>query len=345
MSGQFGARVAICVPVRDEAATLPALLRAIALQQQCGHSIIACFHFDGCEDDSETVVDRHASALGLMVTSSRSEPSEDANAGRARRAAMRLGLDLARDRDVLLSTDADSVPHRDWVSRAVRSLETCDLVAGRVVRGDGGASSGQSRVERYYDRLYRYRRAIDPVPWESGGTHHFTGGANLGFRASVYRALGGFSPIPSGEDAAMVDDASRAGFRVRHDPAPVVETSARRDGRAPGGLATSLRQFDACGGASARVAHPRDASWQYHGHADARRSFAHLAEAAAVNRLSMRLGLSRDHLVGVARDCPNAEAFAMRVVPAAPGADRLVTLSEAELALATLERDLTGQAA
>lgn len=345
MIGSRTVRVAVCVPVRNEEATLPAFLRAVARQEWSGPALTLCVHFDGCTDASEAIVDRSAARLGLATASSRSPAGPDANAGRARRAAMLLGLDRSGDGDILLSTDADSVPRDDWVMRAVRSLETCDVVAGRVVREDQGASGAQSRVERYYDRLYRYRRAIDPVPWEAGATHHFTGGANLGFRASAYRALGGFPPIACGEDAVMVDDASRAGLRVRRDPAPLVQTSARREGRATGGLAASLRQFDACGGTSARVAHPACASWQYHGHAHARRSFAQLGDPAMANRLSLRLGLSPDHLLGVARDCPNAEAFAMRVVPAAPGSDRLVTLDEAEQALAMLERDVTGKAA
>ncbi|MEJ8630705.1 hypothetical protein P0F65_14135 [Sphingomonas sp. I4] len=53
--------------------------------------------------------------------------------------------------------------------------------------------------------------------------------------------------------------------------------------------------------------------------------------------LGDRLGLTPDHILGVARDCPNAQAFAMRVVPSSPGAGVLVTLSEAEALLTELE--------
>jgi len=53
--------------------------------------------------------------------------------------------------------------------------------------------------------------------------------------------------------------------------------------------------------------------------------------------------LTGDHVIGVARDCPNAEAFAMRVVPALPDIPD-VTLVEAEHALATLENQLCEQA-
>ena len=57
-----------------------------------------------------------------------------------------------------------------------------------------------------------------------------------------------------------------------------------------------------------------------------------------------RIGLDADHILGVARDCPNAEAFAMRVVPAAP-LQQLVPLIEAEQALAGFEHAICDQAA
>ena len=52
--------------------------------------------------------------------------------------------------------------------------------------------------------------------------------------------------------------------------------------------------------------------------------------------LSNAIGLTMDHLLGVARDCPNAEAFAMRVVPTPPGGMRQAPLAIAEAALDVL---------
>ena len=64
----------------------------------------------------------------------------------------------------------------------------------------------------------------------------------MAMRADIYAALGGFPPLASGEDARLVDDAARAGFRVRHDAASWVHSSARRDGRALDCLAADLRE-------------------------------------------------------------------------------------------------------
>ena len=47
--------------------------------------------------------------------------------------------------------------------------------------------------------------------------------------------------------------------------------------------------------------------------------------------------LSADHILGVARDCPNGEAFAMRIVPAPMAHDAMVSLATAEDRLGELE--------
>ncbi len=251
---------------------------------------------------------------------------------------MAMGLAALPDCDSLLfTTDADSSPRPDWITTGVAALQVADVVAGRIIRLNSCADPEQSRLEGYYDRLYRYRRLIDPVPWEACTTHHFTGGANLAFRTSTYRTLGGFKTLPSGEDAAMLDHASRSGFRVRRDGALVVETSSRRHGRAVQGLASTLRALDR--GALPLVAHPCSAAWQWHEQAAARQAFAKVGQRDVRTRLGERWRLSGDHVLGVARDCPNAEAFAMRIVPAPTKYADPVTLPAAEEVLASLEAD------
>lgn len=322
-------RVAICVPARNEAALLPALLDSVAALDLGGVDAVVCIHLDSCDDSSAALLSGAALRLPISLHVGHGR-QEQPNAGRARGAAMALGLATLGDRPdaLLLSTDADSRPRRDWVQAAVHALTLSDVAAGRVVSDAGGL---QARVERYYDRLHAYRRAIDPVPWEPvNGTHH-GGAANLAMRASTYGALGGFAWLPAGEDARLLDDAARAGFRVRRDPAMVVETSARRRGRAPGGLADALRALDVTG--LPKLQHPDAAAWQYGRHAAARAAFG-----GDLRPLATLIGVPVAQLDEVARDCPNAESFATRAVPAAPDADRRVSLPDAERALDELER-------
>ena len=117
-------------------------------------------------------------------------------------------------------------------------------------------------------------------------------------------------------------------------PAVIVRTSSRREGRARGGLADHLRALDRGSGGDPRcVAHPADAVWQYRGHAAARAAWPALSQPGAVARLAAMLAVAPDHVLRVASAAANAEAFATHVVPAAPGAERLVPLAEAERAL------------
>ena len=324
------ADIAICVPVRDEAESLPVHLDALLRQIDLGRAAVhLCFFLDGCTDGSEAILrQRQAGStrkIHLCVDADRTPP----NAGHARRHAMNLGLRaLDGAGGLLLTTDADSVPADDWVARTCDALAQADVVAGRIVRSNDRPSPQQDRLDRYYDRLFSLRRQLDPVPWESDAPHHQVGGANLGFRSEAYQAVGGFCALPTGEDARIVDDAARAGYRVRRDRVPVVHTSARRVGRARGGLACALAALEEDEN-SATVAHPEDVVWQYRLHAAARIAF----DEHAVARLAEPLSLSADHLAGVARDCPNSEAFAMRIVPTPPRGMRHVMLRKAEALL------------
>ncbi|WP_263282653.1 glycosyltransferase [Sphingomonas nostoxanthinifaciens] len=294
--------------------------------------ITICLLLDACTDDSVALAasyrarSRHQIDIADAI-------SVNANAGRARHRAMAMGQAALSARDgLLLTTDSDTAPARDWLRVMVSALAGSDVVAGRIKRQSVRPSQLQDRLEFYYDELFALRRRLDPVSWEANRTHHFCGGANLGIRLRAYEMLGGFTPVPSGEDAKLVDDASRAGLRVRRDAASVVYTSDRREGRATGGLASALRELDEGAAANIEVTHPADAAWQYAMQAIARAAYDDERPAS----LEAALGFTRDHVRGVRRDCPNAEAFAMRIVPEAPAGMRSVSLPTAEVELARI---------
>jgi hypothetical protein len=250
------------------------------------------------------------------------------------------GSGPSRSPRVLLSTDADSGPAHDWVATNLAALDQADLVAGRILLSEAPALLVQARLTAYYDRLYRYRRRMDPIAWEDKATHHWTSACSLAMRADTYRELNGFEPLPRGEDADLADRAWRAGYRLRRDARVVVHTSARRHGRAEGGFATMLACLDA-DAALPRVAHPEDEAWRYERHAQARRSFAE----GHLHALATSLHLSQDDIDRVAAEVPNANAFAARVVGAPPGGMRAISLAHAEVALAALDTDVLEGAA
>ena len=334
------AGVAICVPVRNERASLPGLLAAIARQQPCpAGPPTVCLLFDGCSDGSEALAAALAPALPFRLLTATRPTASEPNAGRARRAAMEIGLAAlpAQADAALLTTDADTLPAPDWMAQSCAALLEAELVCGHVARDGDRPSLLQDRIDAHFDRLYDFRRDLDPVPWEPRPAHHYTAGASMGFRTGAYRALGGFAPRAAAEDAGIVDAAGRAGLRVRRDRGVRVTTSSRRVGQVRNGMADHLRSLDADASPDAvRVGHPNDAAWQHRGQAIARRAFEAGGRAPDLDRLAARIGLAARAVREVAEAAPNAEAFAMRVVPAAPGADRLVSLPDAERALAAL---------
>jgi hypothetical protein len=320
--------IAVAVPLRDEADGVAALVASLAAQADVPPFTL-CLLFDNCTDDSEAVARAAAARAGLRLVAARMDDGAPPSAGRARATAMSLALPHAAG-GLLLTTDADSVPAPGWVAATVEGLARAELVFGRVRRA-GPPAPLQDRVERYYDGLHSLRRRLDPVLWEDALTHHASGAASLGIRADSYRALGGFPALGSGEDAALADAAARAGLRVRRDARAEVVTSARRHGRAAGGMAAGLAAHDA--GVLPYVAHPADEAWRYRRHARARA--AH--ERGAVAALAAAWGEAPERLSSLAADCPNGEAFAARSVIDPPGGMRHVPLGIAERALAGLD--------
>ena len=322
----------VAVPVRNEGARLRRLLVALALQRKAPPFAL-CILFDACTDDSRSVVAALADLLPFPIISECDDHGDHPNAGRARAKAAALAVAVQRGA-ALLTTDADSEPYPDWLAANVDALGHADLVAGRILLGDSANVSVQSRLIRYYDRLYAIRRAIDPVVWEDEVSHHWTSGASMAFRPGAYQAIGGFAPIPRGEDADIADRAWRLGFRLRRDARVTVRTSSRRRGRAPGGFAAGLALLDKTGDLPL-VGHPEDELWRYRRHAEARRAF----DAGVPCAPASSLGINATELRRVAVECANADAFAARVVGVPPGGMRQVSLAHAEVLLAATAGD------
>lgn len=326
-----GFPIAVGVPIRNEVERLPILLRALSAQRDAPQFAVALF-FDNCVDGSEALVSAASGSVPFRIVTDRCRSGGAANAGLARRRAMALAAGAAPF-GTLMTTDADSQPAADWISANVRGLQAADIVAGRIVHEGGDASPIQAQLEAYLDRLHRFRRLLDPVPWEAAFTHHWTSAASLAMSCDMYHAADGFPAIASGEDAAFGDTAARGGYRLRRDASVRVTTSTRRDGRAAAGFAASLSAWDQ-DAAPPYVAHPQDEAWRYALHGRARR----LHRSGSLDGLARDLRLSLTEVETVADQCRNGEAFAARIVGAPPGGMRHVPLPHAELLLAMLEQ-------
>jgi len=319
----IGLRVAICVPLHDEARNLPGLFRAIVAQTEAPD--ILALLCDGCIDGSAALARKlAANHPSLDVRIAEIPKHAFPHAGRARAAALELGLAAIGGDGLLLTTDADTRPAADWVASTRRALRTADLVCGRVTRRAAAGDPWRVAMETYLARLHNVRRAIDPVAHDPLPGHPHMGGASLALHAHVYRAVGGLPDLASGEDRALVLAVRRAGFRVRHDPAVRVTTSDRVRGRATGGLADALRdgRAAAIAGISAIVEHPEDAVARYR------------MQAAA--RAAWRAGVD---------PAPSADAHVLLTVPDRPADSRPVPLAVAAALLTAYENSPESSAA
>lgn len=85
-------------------------------------------------------------------------------------------------------------------------------------------------VQQDFTRTYRDRDG-----------HRHIHGANLGVSAAAYVAVGGFRPLASNEDVALVEALVAAKATVAWSAATRVVTNARLDFRAPQGFVATLR--------------------------------------------------------------------------------------------------------
>lgn len=333
MSPSAHGQIAIGIPVRNEARRLTRLLGALARQTVGPGAFTACFLLDGCTDESATILSDRAGSLPFdvcMGTLPRSAP----NAGRARAAAMRLCLSQpgSAEEAFLLTTDADSLPANNWVEMNCRSLQTVDVVAGRIVRNARRAGTWRTRLEDYQYELHRLRRTLDPISYDSVPSHPSLGGASLAFRASVYRELGGFLDLANGEDTALAERARRQNYLVRQDGRVRVLTSGRTVGRAPDGLAHELRS-QLSQNVPPNVPNPVRLVQHFRKQAALRHAF----ETNHIASVSQHYGLCAEHLYQVSKFVKTSDAFVEMIAPlnAADQSD-VLPLPQAERLLGTL---------
>lgn len=215
--------IGVIVPAHNEEDHIDDCLQSLARAAHCealqGEAVRIWVAADSCSDSTVERCLRH----GVEVVKVHAR-----NVGRARAAAARVALHAGAR--WLAFTDADSVVEPDWLSKQL--AQNSDAVCGTITVRDWSVVA--PAVRRQHLETYRN---VDG--------HRHIHGANLGVSAQAYRRAGGFPPLASHEDVALVEALEAAGNSIAWSTAPRVQTSARRDFRAPGGFgAALLRQGD-----------------------------------------------------------------------------------------------------
>ena len=225
--------VGVVVPACNEEETIEACIasvrEALAGCAQIASSWIVVVA-DSCKDST---VERAWSALregGRVIECAFASP------GLARRygASEVLSHFAAQspDRIWIANTDADSMPHPDWIFRQLQlaRLDYCG-VAGIVHLEFSDLQ--QPQVMQAF---------LSDYSMNADGTHPHVHGANMGIRADAYLDAGGWSDLSLAEDHALWSSVKVRGWRVISSIASVVTTSSRLCGRARGGFADALRR-------------------------------------------------------------------------------------------------------
>jgi glycosyltransferase involved in cell wall biosynthesis len=227
--------VGIVVPAHDEEDLLPACLTALreaarAAAAERGVSVRIVVAADACSDRTAALA-RRAGATVVEIGAR--------NVGVARAAGLRELL--RRDWPAsagpgspssglwLATTDADSVVPPNWLTEQLRYADQgWEAIVGTVAVADWTGHAPATVIE--FDRQYGVWR----------GWHPHVHGANLGFTAPAYLTAGGFPPLRTAEDHALVSAMQAQGRRVLRPPDLRVVTSARRHYRAPDGFGQLL---------------------------------------------------------------------------------------------------------
>ena len=197
--------IAVIVPAHNEQADICACLRALVRASRCAHlqgeAVLLVVVLDACTDGTGDMA-RHMGAQTVAVFAR--------NVGVARAAGAELAIDAGAR--WLAFTDADTLVAPDWLSTQLALGH--DAVCGTVAVLDWGSYG--ARMRAHYDATYN----------DSDGHHHIHG-ANLGVSAAAYARVGGFPPLASSEDVALVQALEDVGASIAWSAAPRVVTRER----------------------------------------------------------------------------------------------------------------------
>lgn len=218
--------IAVLIPARNEEARIESCLNSVLrAAQNCPVPVAIIVVADSCTDHTEQIVRKYPEVTLIAATAG--------NVGIARALAaseaMR-GIAGSETELWLANTDADSRVPANWLLLQLELANAGnDLVIG-TVRPD--PAEYPPELQRDWLREHILGRP-------NGHVH----GANLGVRASVYQAVGGFMPFAEHEDVDLVARLAGAPY-VASDRAEVI-TSARLIGKTPGGYAAYLAKQSA----------------------------------------------------------------------------------------------------
>lgn len=256
-------RVCVVIPVRNEADNLPRVIQALAQQVDDDGCPIDFDSYEilllanNCSDQTVSVacsLSRLYPALRLH-TIAVSLPKATACVGKARQMVMdesyRRLASIGTEGRIIASTDGDTEVSPNWISALIKEFDRgADAVGGRILTHRADTPEIDKCVSLYFLRILGHgyltsqiECLLDPQPHDSWPRHGQYYGANMAVLADMYGQIGGMPLVKDEEDVALYKRLKQADAKIRHSLSVRVSTSARRDGRATGGLAERLEEL------------------------------------------------------------------------------------------------------
>jgi cellulose synthase/poly-beta-1,6-N-acetylglucosamine synthase-like glycosyltransferase len=217
-------RVSVVITAHDEALTIGPCLRAVAAQEGFAPGELEIVLVDDRSSDATGEAARATGIAGLDIVRI---DRHAATLLTARQVALDTGIARARG-DIVILTDADAIPPRDWARHLIAPIERgdADVVAGGVeFVPDGPTASMLIPALQTADAAFYLAvcRLIDALGAESGLLF-----GNAALRREVYTRVGGFAAIGPAltEDLAFARAAKRHGLVLGFVARPLVAVHA-----------------------------------------------------------------------------------------------------------------------
>jgi cellulose synthase/poly-beta-1,6-N-acetylglucosamine synthase-like glycosyltransferase len=250
--------ICVAIPVCDEIERVGRCVEALSEQRDSSGLLLGrgqvrvVLMANGCTDGTYEFLLRNLESFRIAVTAYHVRlPETRRNAGFARRMANHAAIELLHAKSGLLfMTDADSVAPPQWIASYWEMLRGgYDAIAGQVDLNPDDSNEllpllhDRGTLEEQYTLLLdQLDSIVDPIPHDPWPRHYNASGANIAVRLDALRGICDFPIVPCGEDRLLIKMLEAQGRRVRHDCTTRVLTSGRLFGRAPGGMADTLRR-------------------------------------------------------------------------------------------------------
>ncbi|MBI4003359.1 MAG: glycosyltransferase [Nitrospira defluvii] len=208
----MGTRVTVVIPAYNATKTIGDGLEAFARQSFQAAEVEIIIVDDGSTDGTPEYIERYVKNWGPEQP--RLRVMRQAHQGPA--AARNLGAEAAQG-EFLLFTDADCVPHLDWIKEMVAPFQSPSIAA---VKG-AYKTKQRSLVARFaqaeFEARYRQLAAAEYVD--------VVFSYSAGFRREIFRTIGGFDtsfPVADNEDTDLSYRVATAGYKIKFNPAAII---------------------------------------------------------------------------------------------------------------------------